>query len=183
MQYVVDMISGLMDEGLDIYFRPQYADGVFTWTMQGGNAWTSGATRELFATDLTGFSEQVDGNRVTNNADRVGEGSEINLLVRSMPNPASPLPLLERITMSKNVSDPNQLAAMALQDLITYGAPTVERSFKVLAGSGIDVGDTVRVNFVDDAFEDNGWQTHRVVKMTIDETEQDTVTMQPTGGA
>lgn len=187
MTYVHDKLSSLMDEGLDILFKPRWVGGVFGWLMQGGDAWVTGVTRELNVTadesDVTEFSERTDGARITNNADRVGEGSEVDLLVRSWPDVSSTLPLLERITMSKSVSDVNQLSALALQDLATYRTATVQWDFKVTAGTEIEVGDTVRMIFDGDLWIPDGIYTRRVVKIAGDMSDQISVSVQPTGGA
>ncbi len=187
MAYVTDKLTALMDEGLDIWFEPKWISvGQFGWVMHAGDSWGSGTVRDLNVTaplsPVSGFSETVDGVRVTNNADRVGEGSEVDMLVRSYPNLSSQLPLLEVITMSKTVSDPAQLTALAQQDLVTYGEPTVQWDFS-LVGEDVQVGDTARLTFADDVWIPDGIYNRRVVKVSGNMTEQISVSVQPTGGA
>jgi hypothetical protein len=120
---------------------------------------------------------------VTNNARYVGEGSEVDMLVRSNRNVESPYPLLDRITDKKNISNVNQLAALAGQDLVAYAQPTFQWNFKVAADTPIDVGDTVRLWFDGDPWIEDGYHDRRVVKISGDLSEQMTVSVQPTGGA
>lgn len=184
----VEFLSTLMDEGLDIYFKPEWSTpGIAGWYAHRGDQWSSGLTHEFSVTadksEVTGFSEQVDAARVTNNSIRVGEGSEVDMLTRSMLDPSSVLPLLERVSMSKTVSDPAQLTALASQDLVTFGSPTVQWDFKVTAGTPIDVGDSVRLHFDGDPWIDDGFYSRRVVKVSGDLSDQITVSVQSTGGA
>lgn len=190
LEYVSDVLDDLMTEGLDLYFEPQWASsGASTWWMRGGPAWSSGVSHEFFVTadrsEVAGFSASTDGARVTNNADRIGEGSEVDMLVRSNRNAASPYPLLELASESKTVSDPAQLAAMAAQDLITYGTPTSQWDMSVLGDSPVNVGDTVRLHFDGDPWIPDGWHTRRVVKVSASVPGPDvkTIGLQPTGGA
>jgi len=186
-EYVSDVLADLMDEGLDIYFRPRnLASGDFDWLMEAGPAWTSGISREFHVTSddvVTAFSESSDAARVTNNAIFNGEGSEVDMLVRSNRNLTSPYPLLERTTDRKNISDVGQLAPLASQDLITFEHPTVQWDFKVTADTPIDIGDTVRLWFDGDPWITDGYHDRRVVKISGDMSDQITVSVQPTGGA
>lgn len=188
MTYVYDKVASLMDEGLDVFFRPQWtAPGQFGWLMEAGDGWGTGVVREFCVTakraEVTEFEENTDGSRVTNNSDRVGEGSEVDLLVESQEDSTSPLPLLERITMSKSVSDRTQLLALAGQDVITFREPTVQWDFKVTADTEINVGDTARMIFYGDPWVPDGIYLRRVVKISGDTSEQISVSVQPTGGA
>lgn len=185
---VPDFLKDLMDEGLDVYFRPQWATpGHAGWATHAGDGWASGVTREFSVTaedsPVRTFSEAVDGLRMMNNSIRVGEGSEIDMLAISNLDMTSPLPLLERVTQSKTVTSTSQLSVLAGQDLVTYGKPTEQWDFTVSADEPIDVGDTVRLHFDGDAWMDDGWFTRRVVKISGDMTDEKTVGVQPTGGA
>lgn len=188
LEYVSDVLSDLMDEGLDIYFRPRWiTNGRADWQMLAGNAWSSGMTREFFVTadgaKVSGFSSSTDGARMTNNALRVGEGSEVDMLLRSNRNLASNFPLLERVSDSKSISDPAQLSSLSAQDLVAYGSPTKQWDFSVTADTPIDVGDTVRLHFDGDPRIPDGWHTRRVVKISGDLSETKKVGVQPVGGA
>lgn len=188
MKYLGDVFAALMSEGLDVYFRPRWsAPGVFDWLMNAGIGWQTGVSYEFHVTadfsDVAEFSAQEDAIRQTNNAVRVGEGSEVDLLVRSDEDEASDLPLLERITMSKSVSDLDQLQSSATQDLYTYGFPTSQWSFKVPVTHPIDIGDTPSLIFDDDAWMPDGIFQRRVVAISGDLGEFKTVKVQPTGGA
>lgn len=188
LEYVSDVLSDLLAEGLDVYFRPGWiTSGAVTWWYQAGLAWGSGVTHEFYVTaaesDVAGFSESSDAMRVTNNAVRIGEGSEVDMLARSNRNMLSPYPMLERVTMAKQVTDASQLVAMVNQDLVTFATPTVQWDFKVPAGLQVDVGDTVRLHFDGDPWVDDGWHTRRVVKVSGDASSLKTIGVQPTGGA
>lgn len=190
LDYVSDVLEDLMSEGLDLYFDPAWiASGAASWFMRGGPAWSSGATHEFYVTadrsEVAGFSADSDAARVTNNADRIGEGSEVDMLVRSNRNAASPYPLLELATQSKSVSNVAQLSALAAQDLITFGSPTSQWEMSVLGDSPVDVGDTVRIHLDGDPWIPDGWHTRRVVKVSVSLPGPDvkTIGLQPTGGA
>lgn len=185
---VSDFMSDLMEQGLDVYFRPGWGDpGAVGWVTSSGLSWSSGVTREFSVTaaesPVTGFSETVDGIRMMNNSIRVGEGSEVDMLTISNLDTLSPLPLLERVTQSKTVTSTSQLSMMAGQDLVTYGQPTTQWEYEVSADMDVDVGDSVRAHFDGDPWIDDGWYTRRVVKISGSESDKKTVAVQPTGGA
>lgn len=185
---VVDTASDLMEQGLDVYFRPQWSSpGVFGWATEAGNAWSSGVTREFSATSnespVTGFSETVDGVRMLNNSIRVGEGSEVDMLTISNIDMTSPLPLLERVIQSKTVTSTSQLSMMAGQDLVTFGTPTEQWDFEMSVDEPAEVGDMIRVHFNGDEWIDDGWYTRRVVKVGAGTGDTKTVGVQATGGA
>lgn len=190
LETVSDVLTDLMDEGLDILLRPRWAaDLQVDWLYQAGPSWSSGASHEFFVTaeqaGIVAFSESSDALRVTNNALRVGEGSEVDMLVRSNRNLASLYPLLDRTEMSKNVSNASQLNALANQDLVTFGEPTVQWEFTVSGDHVIAAGDTVRLHFDGDPWIADGWHERRVVKTakTLPGPNVKTVSVQPTGGA
>ncbi len=187
LEMVGDVHADLLDEGLDIYFRPRnIGNGDFDWLMEAGPAWVSGAQREFFVTSddvVTAFRETSDGSRVTNNARYVGEGSEVDMLVRSNRNTASPYPLLDRVSERKNIANAAQLTALVNQDLVAYGAPTTQWEFSVTADTEIDVGDSVRLWFDGDPWIADGYHDRRVVKISGDMSDRMTVSVQSTGGA
>lgn len=186
--YMSDFLRDLLAEGLDIYYRPEWASpGVVGWHTHAGIAWGSGVVREFSVTSdespVNGFAETADGSRVTNNAIRVGEGSEVDMLTRSRLNAASSLPLLERVETVKTISDPAQLDALAVQDLVTYGQATSQWDLKVAADFPADVGDTLRLHFDGDPWIADGFYSRRVVKVSGDTSSMKTIGVQPTGGA
>lgn len=190
IEMVGDVLQDLLDEGLDIYFQPRWlARGDSDWLMRAGVEWSSGVTRDFYVTaersEVTGFSVSGDASRVTNNARNVGEGSEVDMLVRSQRNVDSPYPLLDRVTQMKQVSDVSQLSALSHQDLRMYAEPTIQNEFSVLGDSPIDVGDTARLHFDGDPWVPDGWQTTRVVKVAVKLPGPDvkTISVQPMGGA
>ncbi|QZY52927.1 hypothetical protein [Leucobacter tenebrionis] len=186
-EMVADLLTGLMDEGLDIYLQPRWVGDRFDWGFRAGPAWSSGVTREFAASVadpmITDLAEADDAARLTTNAARLGEGSEVDILARSRVAADTPYPILDRITAVKRVSDPLQLDQQALGDLALYGAPTLQWDFRVLASEGIDVGDTVRIHVSGDPWIADGWSTRRVVKISTDLTEFVKVGVQPVGGA
>lgn len=188
VEYVADVLTDLLDEGLDIYFQPRWiTSGDADWLMNAGIGWGTGVLREFTVTaeqsEVSGFTIKTDAARVTNNAHRIGEGSEVDMLVRSDRNFGTPYPMLSRTTQSKNVSDSNQLAALADRDLAAYAAPTSQWEFTVTADTPIDVGDNVRLFFDGDPWLNDGYYTRRVIGIRGDLTDQKTVMVQPTGGA
>lgn len=190
LAYMADFLGDLLAEGLDIYYRPEWASpGVVGWYTHAGTGWGSGVVREFSVTapqsPVVAFGESDDGSRVTNNSIRVGEGSEVDMLTRSRLNATSPLPLLERVESVKTISDPAQLDALAVQDLVMYGSATSQWDFTVSADEPVDVGDTVRLHFDGDPWIDDGWHARRVVKVSasIPGPDSKTISVQPTGGA
>lgn len=190
LETVGDVLSDLLAEGLDVYFKPRWiGSGDADWLFNAASGWGSGVTHEFYVTaeqsDVAAFGETGDAARVTNNARYVGEGSEVDMLVRSQRNTASPYPLVDRITQAKNISDVAQLSALAGQDLVTYGDPTFQWTFSVSADSPVDVGDTVRLHFDGDPWIADGWHTRRVVKVArqIPGPDVKTISVQSTGGA
>lgn len=189
VETVGDIWADLLAEGLDIYLEPRNlssSNGDFDWYMHADIGMVGGVEHEFYVTAddaVTGFSESSDAARVTNNARYVGEGSEVDMLVRSNRNIASPYPLLDRTTDRKNISNPAQLSALSARDLVTFEHPTFQWDFKLLAETGVEVGDTVRLHFDGDPWIADGWHERRVVKVSGDLSEQITVSVQPTGGA
>lgn len=185
---VGDVWRMLMDEGLDIYFRPRWiGNGEFDWLMLAGPAWESGVTHEFFVTadasDVSEFSASYDGARITTNAVRLGEGSEQDMLIRSNRKLGGVYPRLDRVTPSKQSGSVPQLAAMASNDLLMYGSPTVQWEFRVPVSVGVDVGDLVRIHFDGDQVIPDGFSTRRVVSVSGDMSEFVTVAVQQFGGA
>lgn len=187
---VSDVLSDLMAEGLDVLFQPRWAtDAQVDWYFHSGAKWSSGVSHEFFVTaeqaGVAAFSESGDALRVTNNAYRTGEGSEVDMLVRSNRNLSSLYPLLDRVEMSKNVSDPAQLNALVTQDLEMFEHPTYQWEFSVSGDHIVQVGDTVRLHFDGDPWIADGWHERRVVKIakSVPGPNMKTITVQPTGGA
>lgn len=189
LEMVGDVLTKLMDEGLDVYFKPRrLPNGDADWLYCAADQYTSGVVREFFVTaPLSGvesFSESGDASRVTNNARRVGEGSEQDMKVRSNRDTSSPYPLLDRVTSVKTVKAVGQLDAMVAQDLAMYWRPTVQWEFQTNVANDLHPGDTVRLHFDGDPWIADGWHTRRVVKTSVTYGESMmTVTCQPTGGA
>ena len=187
VEMVGEVLSNLMDEGLDIAFEPRFiGNGDTDWLMEAGPNWGSGRVHELMVTAphtvVTAFSEVADGARLTNNARRIGEGSEEDMVIRSNRNTASPYPLLDRSTAVKQINDPSQLSAQANNDLKLYGYPTFQWDFTTHLDEGIRIGDTVRLHFDGDPWIADGWHERRVVKLSGAISPFVTVGLQPTGG-
>lgn len=188
VQMVDEVLTDLMGEGLDIFFEPRrIGNGDGDWLMHAGPNWRSGKAHEYYVTApmsrVAAFTEQGDGSRVTNNARRIGEGSEQDMLIRSERNTASPYPLLDRSTPAKQVSDLAALSRQAAADLVLYATPTFQWDFTVPLADGVQVGDTVRLHFAGDPWIADGWHERRVVKVSGDMSEFVNVSCQPTGGA
>lgn len=182
-QTVGEMLEELMGEGLDIYMRPRWASsGAANWVMEVGPNWGTGTLREFVVTaersEVTDASWRGDDSQLTNNARFVGEGSEQDMLVRSNRNLSSDYPLLDRVTMAKNVSDTSQLTALANQDLVAFAEPTGQWDFSVLTSTAVDVGDTVRLWFAGDPIIPDGSVDYLVVGIKGDLGEKKTVIVQ-----
>lgn len=187
LQTVADMFAALVAEGLEIYLEPvMEVEGKLGWHVRAGIGWTSGLSRDIYVTapqsPVTSLKWREDAARVANNAIRVGEGSEQDMLTRSNYDPTSPLPLLEKVTASKGVSDSVQLQALTQQDLKAFGTPTEQWDVSMLAGIA-DVGDTLRLHVERDPWIPSGWHPRQVVRISGDLSEQDRIALQPVGGA
>lgn len=187
LEYIGDIISDLMNEGLDVYTKPRWLDGKFDWGFYAGMSWGSGQVREypvsVAEPRVTDFAISGDSSRIATNAVRLGEGSEVDMLARSRSDDDSPYPVRDRITPVKTVNDPLQLDSMALADLAAYGEPTIQWDFKVRATEPIDVGDEVKLHLSGNPRIPDGWHTRRVVKVSGGVGEFLTIGVQPTGGA
>lgn len=188
LQFVDEAFTQLLDLGLDIYFHPEWnLPGVFGWRVMSGPGWTSGVTREFSVTapasQIVGFERRRDGRRVTNNAVRVGEGTEVDMLAISNLDMTSPLPLLERVTVTKDVTLTSLLSIAAGEDLVTYGEATEQWELEILSDADVGVGDMLRLHFDGHRRVPDGWYTRRVVKVQSGMGHYDKVSVQPTGGA
>lgn len=188
MEMVADVWHKLMEEGLDIFLEPRWIrNGDADWLLWAGMNWNSGRTLRYRVTaqesPVSDFNEKTDAGRVTNNARRAGEGSEVDMLVRSQRNMDSPYPLLDRVTASKSVDKAEQLEKMVDNDLAMYWHPTVQWEFKVPVTGMPKPGDIVELHFFGDPWIADGWHRRRVVKVSGGMSSQVTVTVQPTGGA
>lgn len=186
---VADVWDKLMAEGLDIYLQPRtIGNGDGDWLMRAGDNWKSGVVHEFFVnarnSDVADFSESSDASRVTNNARNNGEGSEVDMLIRSERNTDSPYPLLDRVTDRRTITEPSQLSAISAQDLITYGQPTFQWDISVPVEHPVDVGDTAWMHFYGEPWIADGWHERRVVKVAgSSSSRRKNLSMQPTGGA
>ncbi|QNA93267.1 MULTISPECIES: hypothetical protein [unclassified Microbacterium] len=186
---VADVWDKLMAEGLDIYLQPRILpNGDGDWLMRAGDGWGSGVQHEFFVnareSDVADFEESSDASRVTNNARNNGEGSEVDMLIRSERNTASPYPLLDRITDRRTITEASQLSAISAQDLVTYGQPTFQWDLTVPASHPIDVGDTAWMHFYGEPWIADGWHERRAVKVAGGTaSNRKRVSLQPTGGA
>jgi hypothetical protein len=189
MKYLAEVFENLMAEGLDIYFRPRWsASKKFEWYYRAGVAWQSGIVHDFDVTaeksPVSNFDAQGDGKRMANNAIRVGEGSEKDMLVRSDEDEASPLPLLEQISLSKSVSDIDQLQSMATQDIYTFGRPVSQWTFDVDESHPVGIGDKANMKFSGDPWMPDGIFPRRVVRLDgSNKSSKKTVTVQRIGGA
>lgn len=187
LQMVGDVLQEAIDEGLDIFFEPRWIrNGDTDWLTHMDIGWGTGRTHEFYVTSpmsaVFNFKERSDGSRITNNARRVGEGSEQDMLVRSNRNTDSPYPLRDRVTPSKHVKDVDTLRRQVNADLAAYGAPTTEWEFQVHINQGVRVGDIVLLHFYGNRWITNGWHRRRVVRISGQMDEFLTVVLQPTGG-
>jgi hypothetical protein len=189
LEFVSDVLKDLMDEGIDIDFRPRWVSGALDWEMRVNPA-LSLWEWHVNAPDggVSNFVEVSDGARMTNNARFVGEGSDTKMLIQSNRSLTSDLPLLDRIDFRKQIDDSGQLASLATKALDLFELPTVSWQFDVLADGDpaldyIRLGDTARMWFDGDPWIVDGMQDRTIVKLTGSLNEAVTVTCHPTGGA
>ena len=188
-EFVGDVLTDLMDEGLNIDFRPRWSGGSFEWIMRNDpdtNLWEWHVNAPKGG--VSNFREESDGSRITNNARFIGEGSDVDTLARSQRNADSDYPLLDRVDSRKHIGNADQLSKLAGAANIQYGYPTVQYTFEVVASgdpsvSDLLLGDTARLWFDGDLWNTDGAHDRIITRLSGSLGERVTVTCQTTGGA
>lgn len=168
LEYVADVLDDLAAEGLDIDFEPTRTSGGFELVMRTGVPLV-GAQHDLFVGAPRGgamdFESTRDGALMATNSVQVGEGAEQDTLARSHRVIGSGLPTLDRTTSRKNISDPGQLSALAVQAVADHRFPTVQWDLTVPIEIAYEyrIGDTIRMHFDGDPEIPDGFHTRRIV--------------------
>lgn len=187
METVADVLDDLALEGVKIDFAGRWLSGAFDWEMRTDPTPT---IHEWHVTAALGggvskFSRNADGAKMTNNSIFVGEGAEVEMLVRNQADESSDLPLLERIDARKYVTDVNQLQNLANEGAVVYGPPTDAWSFEVMIDgdpkiSAVKLGDTARLWFSGHWRIPDGMYDRRITKIEGSLGNKATITVQPT---
>lgn len=192
---VAEVLDDLMNEdnGPDIDFLPRWVSGKLNWLMRAGTEGTpklsSGSWDwNLSAPDAgpTRLTLVEDAAKLTTNAVSLGEGMERKMLTRSnrIINPI--YPSLQMVTAHKTESNTTRLTARANSDLKTYGKPTEQWAFDIMASgtpsvADLQLGGTVRVFSKGDPWVPDGWNDNRLIGFSGDLTERVSLQFQPMG--
>lgn len=139
-----DVITDLMNTqyGPDIDFLPEWApDGKFRWRLLAGEPTPALLVWNLTAEKDGAHSLKVteDGNNVVNHVLATGQGTEVDMLVRSAISGASPYPALVKVANFSQEADGAKLQARADAELAASLVPVEQWSFSVVTGSEYDV--------------------------------------------
>lgn len=125
-----------------------------------------------------------DATEVANHVLATGEGSEVELKVKSSIHGASPYPALVKVISNSDEKDLAALKANANADLATFSYPTEQWSFSIQAGKAHGVtelrpGLGVRVNVQDDPWLEDGERHLRLIGYSGDLTPKVSLEFQP----
>lgn len=184
LQILADQLTDIVNEGPDIDFQPQKVGGALNYLMRVGRTATpdlTGGPWEWRASgtkpNIFGVTRLVSGQKLTNNAVVIGEGSEVDMLVRSEPDLTSPYPLMDNIDAHKDVHDVAQASALAAANLNAFKRPTVQWAGSIMANGMPDKygvltaatvadlipGGTAKIWVQDHPRIPDGWATTRVI--------------------
>ena len=183
---VADVLGDLMDEGLEVDFRPRWVGGNLNYQMV--TDFPNDLTHEWIYNgigDIVVLSQDEDGSRMTNKMRVIGEGSEKKTLNDSRRNFDTDLPQLDRVEDRKTITDEGAVGRMADYLLGKYTEPTREIKIEVPADKAVNVrpGQAHRLFFADDAWLGTAahWRTVTKVETSLLDTTK--ITFQTTGGS
>lgn len=168
-----------MEGGPDIDFRPRWVANKLDWEMRAGTL-TEGAYEWNLAAEKSGVLDlavAADGVRLTTNSVAVGEGSGVDMLVRSHPESDPQYPAMDHVEAYKTESSADVLSSRAVENLRTFGTPTEQWSFSVLASGSPSVADLIlggsaKVYSSGDPWIVDGPHTKRIIGFSGDLSEK-----------
>ncbi|MCW2132880.1 hypothetical protein [Arthrobacter sp. VKM Ac-2550] len=192
MMTVTEGLGDIMeaDGGPDVDFLPRWAgNGTLEWVMRVGDL-THGRAEYDFAADdpqARGLWIKTDASEVATKVYAVGEGTEVDTLIRSSTTETLFYPGLERVESFKNVKKSGELQSLARESLRANNSATRQAGFDVLAGgahpiSSLQPGTTVRWNMRKDPYITEGYREWEIVKIKGSLGEWVTIEFQQKGG-
>lgn len=185
---VDDLLDELQstDGGPDIDFEPVWVDTLLRWTMRTGTPAQPQLTGNTFEWNtagekcgLTGIRQTVSGAKQASGVFSIGEGSEEDMRVVGFGlESAAPFPALDVTQSFKSGElDDTALFAQSKAMLDLLKTSTVQWEMGALASGypGVDqlrLGSTLRVNFKDDPWVDDGWSVTRLIGFSGDMSER-----------
>lgn len=175
--YQFESVKELLDEAIDagslnIDFRPRWTSGeTLAWSME----FIQPATVLEYDLDaeispVQDLDYQVVGSQLANHVYITGEGSELDMLVRTSQKPeGSPYPALERVIDGKSVNKLARLQALVTAERTSHDATIRQCGMKVLASGPPDVGRfrlgaKVRWRTINDPYLPNVWHEQTLVE-------------------
>lgn len=188
---LADELTDIVNEGPDIDFEARWVSGALNWLMRVGRSpsqdlndggpweWSAAGSQP----NIFGVTRTRDGKNLANEAYVVGEGSEVDMLVRSEPDFTSPYPAMQHMDSGKtiHVSEIDKASDLALADIAAFKRPTVQWAGTVMADgspvggqrtaptvAALSLGDTTKIRTQGHPVIADGWNTHRLIGFTGD---------------
>lgn len=181
LHWLADELTDILNEGPDIDFVPGWVSGRLNWLMRvgraPGNDLTDGGPWEWRASgsrpNIFGVTRKVDGQAMANEAYVVGEGSEVDMLVRSSPDFTFPYPGMENVDSHKDVRDPDQASDLSQANIGAFKRATVQWGGSIMADgdtgvSDLSLGGSTKLWVQDSPRIPDGWYSHRLVGFSGD---------------
>lgn len=186
-----DVVDDLMNVqyGPDVDFLPRWAaSGSFEWFLAAGVpepallVWMLTAGKD----GATGLKVTEDASKVANHVLATGQGTEVDMIVKSAISGASPYPALVKVANFSQEADPAVVQAHADAELALSLAPTEQWGFDIMTGSEYDVtqlrpGIGVRANVQGDPWLSDGFRHLLLVGYSGSLEPKVNLQFQPTG--
>ncbi|AIX99767.1 hypothetical protein ART_0169 [Arthrobacter sp. PAMC 25486] len=177
MPIAADAMRDLIDTqyGPDVDFIPEYASNgelrhrLVTTPAPSLLVWNLTAPKD----GAIGLTVTEDAGNVANHVIATGEGTEVDMLVRSAISGASPYPALVKTVAFSQVKDAGELQALANAELAASLKPVEQWSFSVVIGeeyklSQLFPGAGVRAYMQNDPWMDDGFYRLRLIGFSGD---------------
>lgn len=173
LEKVMDLLTEAMEAGdLNIDFRPR-------WNTAGGNlefVMEINGTGPLLEYDLDAedspvldLDYEIDANQLANNVYGTGEGSEVDMVVRTSANPESSMYVaLEAVYSGKRVDDKERLQSLVTAQRKNFNQTRRQAGLKVRADgppniSDFKLGSTIRWRTIDDPYLEPLWNEQTLI--------------------
>jgi hypothetical protein len=172
----IDLSPRWVDNKLDIQMRAGVLNsGVYEWNLAAEKSGVIGLTLE------------DDGAKLATNSVAIGEGSGADMLIRTHPETDVLYPAMDHVASYKQESSEAVLFSRAVANLETFGSPTEQWGFGVLASGSpavtdLMLGGTTKVFTADDPWIEDGGHTNRLIGFSGDLSDVVQLQLQP-GGA
>lgn len=193
--YSLETVKELLDEAsqageFNTDFRPRWAaDGSLEFVMEFDGAGTT-LEYDLDAAEspVTDLEYTVVGSKLTNHVFGIGEGSEMDMLMRVSTKPGyTPYPALESTVDGKNISKKERLQEMATAHRFAHDATIRQATMEVRADGPphvgmIRLGSKVRWRSVEDPYVPTQWHEQTIVEFSGSLKQSVNISMTDWGG-